>query len=137
MEDPQVSNLSEEEQGTAQQEKGQSRNWQWPMYSMTQSKLLSLLVSAGFCLTASSFAQNLINVKIAGGAPGAPSGAAVIGAAGDVWNYFPNLNTRANNGGVVTNATTNTAGRLKNPPTSPPWRKPHWICGPTFKAWGK
>src|SRR4029078_12426010 len=38
---------------------------------------------------------------------------------------------------VVTNPTTRTAGRLINPPTSPPWRKPHWIGGPTFKASGK
>ena len=50
-------------------------------------------------------AQNLINVKVAGGAPGAPSGAAVIGSAGDGWNYFPNLSGRAGGGGVVTNAT--------------------------------
>ena len=51
-------------------------------------------------------AQSLINVKVAGGAPGAPSGAAVIGAAGDAWNYFPNLNGLANGGGTVTNAIT-------------------------------
>jgi pectin methylesterase-like acyl-CoA thioesterase len=51
-------------------------------------------------------AENLINVKVAGGAPGAPNGTAVIGTAGDTWNYFPNLNGLANGGGVVTNATT-------------------------------
>jgi pectin methylesterase-like acyl-CoA thioesterase len=50
--------------------------------------------------------QNLINIKIAGGTPGMPSGAAVIGAPGDVWNYFPSLSGRAVGGGVVTNATT-------------------------------
>lgn len=51
-------------------------------------------------------AQNLINVKLAGGAPGTPIGAAVLGTAGDAWNYFPNLGGRANGGGVVTNAVT-------------------------------
>ena len=55
-------------------------------------------------LTAS--AENLINVKVAGGAPGAPNGAAIIGMVGEVWNYFPNLNGLANGGGVVTNAAT-------------------------------
>ena len=37
---------------------------------------------------------------------------------------------------VVTNAAMITAGRLISPPTSPPWRKPHSIGGPTVKAWG-
>ena len=50
-------------------------------------------------------AQSLINVRVAGGAPGTPTGAAVIGTAGNTWNYFPSLAGRASGGGVVTNAT--------------------------------
>ena len=26
--------------------------------------------------------------------------------------------------------------QVDQPPTSPPWRKPHWIGGPTVRAWG-
>lgn len=51
-------------------------------------------------------AQNLINVRLAGGNPGTPNGAAVVGSAGDSWNYLPNLGGRASGGGVVTNVTT-------------------------------
>lgn len=54
----------------------------------------------------SAYPQNLINVRVAGGSPGAPAGAAVIGSSSDSWNYFPNLGGRASGGGVVTNATT-------------------------------
>jgi hypothetical protein len=55
---------------------------------------------------ANAHAQNLIYVKVAGGTPGTPSGAAVIGTSGDVWNYFLSLAGRAIGGDVVTNATT-------------------------------
>lgn len=65
---------------------------------------LSLLTILGLLAPAS--AQNLINVQLTGGAPGQPTGAAVIGSAGDTWNYFANLGGRASGGGVVTNATT-------------------------------
>ena len=50
--------------------------------------------------------QTVINVKLAGGTPGAPTGAVVIGTAGDVWNYFPSLSGRGVGGGVLTNAAT-------------------------------
>lgn len=73
---------------------------------MTHHDPLRLFVFIFLCSISSTDAQNLINVKPAGGAPGTPSGAAVIGTAGDGWNYFPNLGGRANGGGVVTNATT-------------------------------
>jgi hypothetical protein len=72
---------------------------------MMRRKSPTLAVFALLCLAASTPAQNLINVKLAGGTPGMPSGAAVIGMPGGVWNYFPNLGARANGGGVVTNAT--------------------------------
>ncbi len=61
--------------------------------------LLAIFLSLG-----NSQAQNLINVKVAGGTPGAPSGAAVVGTVGDAWNYFPSMSGRASGGGVVTNA---------------------------------
>jgi pectin methylesterase-like acyl-CoA thioesterase len=73
---------------------------------MTHLTLKRFFVFTLLVLATLADAQNLINVKPAGGTPGTPSGAAVIGAPGDVWNYFPSLNTRANGGGVVTNATT-------------------------------
>lgn len=63
--------------------------------------LCALLVSLGV-----AHAQNLINVRVSGANPGTPTGAAVLGESGDVWNYFPNLSGRASGGGVVTNATT-------------------------------
>ncbi len=72
---------------------------------MTHRTLNRFFIFTLLGLTTLADAQNLINVKPAGGTPGPPSGAAVIGTPGDVWNYFPNLNTRANGGGVVTNAT--------------------------------
>lgn len=72
---------------------------------MTHRTLHRLFVFTLLCVTASAPAQNLINVKLAGGTPGMPSGPAVLGTAGDVWNYFPNLGSRANGGGVVTNTT--------------------------------
>ena len=50
--------------------------------------------------------QMVINVKVAGSTPGAPTSAAVIGTAGEVWNYFPSLSGRGVAGGVLTNATT-------------------------------
>jgi len=56
------------------------------------------------CSLATVRGQNLINVRLAGDDPGVPNGAAVVGLSGDTWNYFPNLNGRANGGGVVTNA---------------------------------
>jgi pectin methylesterase-like acyl-CoA thioesterase len=65
--------------------------------------LLLLIATCGF--VAATTAQSLINVKLAGDNPGVPTGAAVVGAAGDSWNYFPNLTGRASGGGVVTNAT--------------------------------
>src|SRR5262245_25495820 len=55
-------------------------------------------------VTSVTQAQNLINVKLAGGTPGTPTGAAVVGNSGDAWNYFANLGGRASGGGVVTNA---------------------------------
>ncbi|MFO1488382.1 MAG: pectinesterase family protein [Verrucomicrobiota bacterium] len=58
-------------------------------------------------LAGAAAAQTLINVRVAGGSPGIPTGTAAFGYAGtDVWNYFPNLGGRASGGGVVTNATT-------------------------------
>ena len=72
---------------------------------MTHHTLLRLLFLTLLGLANSAGAQNLINVKPAGGTPGLPTGAAAIGTAGDVWNYFPSLNARASGGGVVTNAT--------------------------------
>lgn len=72
---------------------------------MTRTKRV-ILVLLALCCAGHVHAQNLINVRPAGGTPGTPSGAAVIGSAGDVWNYFPNLGGRASGGGVVTNATT-------------------------------
>lgn len=70
-------------------------------------KYLAILCGTAFCaLLANADAQNLINVKLAGSTPGAPTGAAVVGRAADAWNYFPSLNGRASDGGVVTNATT-------------------------------
>ena len=73
---------------------------------MTRHTLNLSLIAALFLAAVESRAQNLINVRVAGGTPGAPSGAAVIGTGGDVWNYFPSLGGRAVGGGVVTNATT-------------------------------
>ncbi|HEX5218330.1 MAG TPA: pectinesterase family protein [Verrucomicrobiae bacterium] len=73
---------------------------------MTHNHLFRLIVFTLVSLVITGRAQNLINVKLAGGTPGTPSGAAVVGTAGDVWNYFPSLGGRANGGGVVTNATT-------------------------------
>jgi len=67
---------------------------------------IRLMVIGLIVFQASVFGQNLINVKLAGGAPGATSGPAVIGTAGHALNYFPNLGGRANGGGVVTNVTT-------------------------------
>ncbi len=64
-----------------------------------------ILAVCGFTLLAR--AQTLINVRIAGGNPGPPTGIAAFGnSSSDVWNYFPNLGGRASGGGVVTNATT-------------------------------
>lgn len=63
-------------------------------------------VSVLLAATADTHAQSLINVRVSGGTPGTPTGAAVIGSAGDVWNYYPSLGGRASGGGVVTNATT-------------------------------
>ncbi len=74
--------------------------WSQPQAILVQA-VCALLLS---CLTVPG--QNLINVRLAGGNPGTPSGAAAIGSAGDAWNYFPNLSGRASGGGVVTNATT-------------------------------
>ena len=62
--------------------------------------------AAMVCVPAIVSAQNLINVRVSGGTPGTPTGAAVIGSASDVWNYYPSLGGRASGGGVVTNATT-------------------------------
>ncbi len=50
-----------------------------------------------------SSAQNLINVKPATGALTSPTGPAVVGTTGDVWNAFGNL---PSTGGTLTNATT-------------------------------
>ena len=73
---------------------------------MIRHNLFRLFVFTFLSFALSARAQNLINVKLAGGAPGTPSGAAVIGTAGDVWNYSPSLGGRASGGGVVTNAAT-------------------------------
>lgn len=70
----------------------------------SRATLWLLLVLAG--ASGLSSAQELINVRVAGGNPGAPNGPAVVGATGDLWNYFPNLGGWASGGGIVTNATT-------------------------------
>jgi len=75
--------------------------------SLSSTVALAMLQVGVFCaLLGKADAQNLINVKLAGGTPGLPTGAAAIGTAGDVWNYFPSLSGRASGGGVVTNAAT-------------------------------
>ena len=71
---------------------------------MTKASLLVAVLSVLPLAEATS--QNAINVRLAGGDPGIPSGAAVIGGTGNTWNYFPNLGGRAGGGGVVTNAAT-------------------------------
>ncbi len=53
-----------------------------------------------------SSAQNFINVRVAGGTPGAPSGATASRPTGDRWNYFANVNRRGVGGGWFTNAVT-------------------------------
>jgi pectin methylesterase-like acyl-CoA thioesterase len=76
------------------------------LLAMTHHNQARLFVFILFCIATNTRAQNLINIKLAGGTPGTPTGAAVIGTTGDMWNYFASLNGRANGGGVVTNATT-------------------------------
>lgn len=71
------------------------------------SSQFPLLLALGLALAGDLTvpAQSLLNVRVAGGNPGAPVGPGVVGGAGDVWNYFPNLGGRAPGGGIVTNAT--------------------------------
>lgn len=73
---------------------------------MTYRTLLRLFVFTVLSFATITRAQNLINVKLAGGTQAATSGAAVVGTAGDAWNVFASLGARANGGGVVTNAAT-------------------------------
>ena len=73
---------------------------------MRVTKLASFCLLVSLCVAERAPGQNLVNVRLAGGNPGTPSGAAAIGSAGDAWNYFPNLSGRASGGGLVTNATT-------------------------------
>lgn len=73
---------------------------------MTHLNLFRLFVFILLGFASSTGAQNLINVRLVGGNPGQPTGAAVLGTTGDNWNYFANLAGRASGGGVVTNVTT-------------------------------
>lgn len=77
------------------------------MCSSPRSKVLSVSwLIVWLCCSAVLPAQNLVNVRVSGGNPGTPTGAAVVGTPGDTWNYFANMGGRASGGGVVTNATT-------------------------------